>query len=114
MRAAAKRIMKALTLAAFAAAVLCGAVWASGADNGGQAGRDDKKGITGVAPYGGACTAKIHGGRQRVHLRAIEGIEYAQKLGIRIVNCGWSGEDENEGRYGKLFQRKYAKPRNEH
>lgn len=56
---------------------------------------DNSKGVVGVAPNVKIMPLKFINGNYGYTSDAIEGIEYAKAMGIKILNCSWGGPDYN-------------------
>ncbi|MCX7747309.1 MAG: S8 family serine peptidase [Clostridia bacterium] len=56
---------------------------------------ENKTGIMGTAPNVKILPLKFINGNYGYTSDAIEAIEYAKSLGVKIINCSWGGPDEN-------------------
>ena len=56
---------------------------------------DNDTGITGVAPGAKILPLKFINGNYGYTSDAIEAIEYARAMGVRIINCSWGGTEYN-------------------
>lgn len=59
------------------------------------AAESNDKGITGVAPGIKILPLKFINGESGYTCDAIEAIEYAMKMGVKIINCSFGGTDDN-------------------
>ena len=57
--------------------------------------KDNGKGITGVAPKAKVMPLKVFNNGQAYTSDIIEGIGYAEKMGVKVVNCSWGSGEEN-------------------
>jgi len=64
--------------------------------------RKNNVGICGVAPKVKIIPLKILHGEKGKTSNAIKAIEYAEKMGVEIMNCSWGGNEYNEALKRKM------------
>ncbi|MCT4595709.1 MAG: S8 family serine peptidase [Anaeromicrobium sp.] len=57
--------------------------------------KDNKKGITGVAPNSKIMALKVFKNNEAYTSDIISAIQYAEKMGAKIVNCSWGDINDN-------------------
>ena len=57
--------------------------------------KDNGKGIAGVAPKAKVMPLKVFNNGQAYTSDIVEAIGYAEKMGVKVVNCSWGSSEEN-------------------
>lgn len=68
------------------------------------AGLDNDKGITGISSQATIMPLKFINGQSGYTSDAIEAIEYAETLGVDIMNCSWGSRADNPALYDAIQQ----------